>query len=43
MTGRPKKSPFLFVNQKIPTNKGLNRKRPLPYTIIVILILRITQ
>ena len=31
MTGRPKKSPFLFVNQKIPTNKGLNRKRPLPY------------
>lgn len=31
MTGRPKKSPFLFVNQKIPTNKGPNRKRPLPY------------
>lgn len=31
MTGRPKKSPFLLVNQKIPTNKGLNRKRPLPY------------
>lgn len=31
MTGRPKKSPFLFVNQKIPTNKGLNRKRSLPY------------
>ena len=31
MTGRPKKPPFLFVNQKIPTNKGLNRKRPLPY------------
>ena len=31
MTGRPKKSPFLFVNQKIPTNKGPNRKEPLPY------------
>lgn len=31
MTGKPKKSPFLFVNQKIPTNKGPNRKRPLPY------------
>lgn len=31
MTGRPKKSPFLFVNQKIPTNNGLNRKGPLPY------------
>ena len=28
MTGRPKKSPFLFVNQKIPTNKGPNQKIP---------------
>ena len=31
MTGRPKKSPFLFVIPKIPFNNGLNRKEPLPY------------
>lgn len=40
MTGRPKKSPFLFVNQKIPTNKGPNRKGLYLMTIIVILIFK---